>query len=182
MSTRTDYQDLSRSLAEQGWTVTPNGAEKWKAVPPGAVGNIVFFSVSQDPRALHNTIRDLKRSGFEYPPPKGKPVETKIATGAQTLKAPPGERAKPAIELPAATPDRPSSAPKGDPLDQAFQQLREAREWLAMCQSELDQAREAFAAANREMGKAQTTTINAEAALRKAKADFDALFTTGAPS
>lgn len=71
-----DFDKLRTELKEQGFIVEKTNRGHWKATQPNR-GNwqvarngtgTVTFSESNDPRAIKNTISDLRKIGFEWPP------------------------------------------------------------------------------------------------------------------
>lgn len=60
-----DIQNIVRLLVAQGWRVRPtDGPDHYIAYPPDPSQRPYCFSGSGDPRALRNTITQLRRRGF----------------------------------------------------------------------------------------------------------------------
>ena len=62
-------RDLIPALEEQGWVVNTTSNGHYKAYPPDDEKSLVTFSLgSNDPRAIKNTLSDLRSRGFRWPP------------------------------------------------------------------------------------------------------------------
>lgn len=161
-----DFRSVHRALAEQGWRVEQTQMGHYKAAPPDRTRTIVHFSESNDPRAIRNTITNLKKSGFAW-------------NDAQPSRAEP-EKPPTMKETGAMAPPAPSVAPALRPtLDDVFARLREAREMLALTDDDLRDARYDLELAQ---GRADAAAVDREKAaesLRAAKAAFDETFSAG---
>lgn len=152
-----DFRPVIDELKTQGWEVEQTSQGHWKAVPPDKSKPVVHFSGSLEPRALKNTISELKRSGFDWPPKR--PEREKTALDEWWLE---DEEAEPAKEKPN--------------LDELYESLKEAKgyldltgEQLAECRAKLDEAKVQYEEAMAEHEKAMK-------ALQKKKAAFDSAF------
>jgi hypothetical protein len=77
------WDPIVDELREQGFVVERNEGNHWSVKSPKG-GRLVHFSYSNEPRAVKNTLGDLKRIlGFVWPPP---PKEKKNGVG-QSSKA-----------------------------------------------------------------------------------------------
>jgi predicted RNA binding protein YcfA (HicA-like mRNA interferase family) len=64
MSGKKDMQQLAKKAERQGWTIVITGGSHMKWTSPA--GEKVFSSYSpSDHRAIHNTIKELRKRGFE---------------------------------------------------------------------------------------------------------------------
>lgn len=61
-----DIEVVFESLRRQGWEVDRTARGHWRATPPDKGKKIVHFAVSSEPRALQNTISELRRNGFVW--------------------------------------------------------------------------------------------------------------------
>jgi transcriptional regulator with XRE-family HTH domain len=61
-----DIRTVFDKLKEQGWGIERTNNGHWKALPPDRTRTIVYFSRTDEPRAIRNTIADLRRSGFVW--------------------------------------------------------------------------------------------------------------------
>ena len=130
---------------------------------------IVHFSGSSDPHAKMNTIRELRRGGFVWPPPS-KNERNGVRRMVETTKAP-----EPHLTLVVEAPTV-IQPPEAKTVDQLFAELKEARtydslaaEHLAMCRAKVEEATLALASADREKRMAAED-------LAGRKAAFDAAF------
>jgi hypothetical protein len=67
VANRKEYKELVRELRAQGWKIESvnSGPGHYQAKHPD--GRQVFhFAGSGDPRAFHNTLKQLKRMGFQW--------------------------------------------------------------------------------------------------------------------
>lgn len=168
-STSKQFNGLIKELKTQGWDVTGcgSGATHYKAVPPDSKKEIVHFSRSSEPRAFKNTIRDLRHSGFIWPPPpKSKPANPFIEDNSEDEAA-----LKRAIEETDAIEDPPSQvAPLSDEarMDQLWERLKEARGYLHLAEEQVKERAEAVAAAQEVLAEAQAKAKQAEGERLKA--------------
>lgn len=184
MSANKDYKPIIAELRVQGWTVDRTGQGHYRAAPPDRSRPIVHFSASDDFHALKNTVKDLSKSGFIWPPPskKEQAVERKSNGTSQSpdeliavLEAELGVE----VDQPPATSPSPQET-KEDRMDRLFHELKDAKtfllltdEHLAECKRKLDEAQRAFAEAETERNKAAET-------LKLKKVEFDEAFESAA--
>lgn len=64
-----DWRELQRALVDQGFEVSRTEGNHYQARAPTG-GRLVHFSESDEPRAFKNTVGDLRRVGFVWPPPE----------------------------------------------------------------------------------------------------------------
>ena len=164
-----DYREILDELLVQGWGVETTASGHTRATPPDPAHGIVHFSGSSDPHAKMNTIRELRRGGFVWPPPS-KNERTGVRRMVETTKAP-----EPHLTLVVEAPTV-IQPPEAKTVDQLFAELKEARtydalaaEHLAMCRAKVEEATLALASADREKRMAAED-------LAGRKAAFDAAF------
>lgn len=59
------WRSVLDALRRQGWALRRTGQRHWRAAPPDPARPVVFFGDhGNDPRAIRNALRDLRRSGF----------------------------------------------------------------------------------------------------------------------
>jgi hypothetical protein len=67
---RKEFLPIVDELKRQGWEVDLTASGHYKAKPPDRQKAIIHFSTSCVRRSVKNTIRDLRKSGFLWPPPE----------------------------------------------------------------------------------------------------------------
>lgn len=159
MAANKDFKPIIRELRAQGWEVEPTSQGHYRARPPDQTRQIVHFSMSNDPRALKNTLSNLRASGFRWEEPERRATPE---TREQTPRAP------------AATPA--PAEPAEPDMDQLFESLKAAKV-AAQESSELEKlAVQELARAENQLRQAQRDRAAAEASLREAKQAFDQAF------
>lgn len=127
-----DFDKLRAELRRQNFAVAQTKNGHWRADAPGGAG-CVHFSESEDPRAIKNTVSDLRKVGFEWPPPVSRrngavgvsvePVNCP-ACGRRTFDVMAGECS--------------SEECRHEPdLDEVYQRVKAAKELLAAAEDEL---------------------------------------------
>lgn len=171
-----DYRELLDELLVQGWGVETTTHGHTKATPPDPSQGIVHFSGSSDPHAYMNTVRDLRRRGFVWPP-SSKNERNGARRMVETTKAEPAHLTLVVVEAPAAPRviEPPEAPPPVKTVDQLFSELKEARtydalaaEHLAMCRAKVEEATLALASADHEKRMAAEDLANRKAAFDKA--------------
>lgn len=143
-----EFDQVFEALKAQGWKLTHVGTTN-KAVPPDPKRRIVHFSSHiTDPHAIKNTLSQLRKSGFEWPPPRAAVKQTEPT------------------EAPAAGPFAPTAQPDADEtpserLERLCGELKEAwgyrelaAEHLAECGRQVEAAMHAFTGAKAEHASA----------------------------
>jgi len=170
---RKDYRPLINELIAQGWTIDETAQGHWKAVPPDRTKPLVHFAMSDDPRGLRNTVRDLKRAGFVWPPLDHEPLST-IVDGVPMGDDLDAEIAREVLlEAEGQSQLVPQPIESAEQrMDRLFHALKEAKtylqladETLAACSETLRRAQDAFDAASSER-------TSAAAKLEEIKAQF----------
>jgi hypothetical protein len=176
-----DFKDLAAALRVQGWTVDKLSSGHFRAQPPDPTKSLVHFSTGSDPRSIKNTIADLRRAGFVWPPPEkrvdddrpsgnGMPSDEEIEAearrrgGAYASPAAPASEARP-------TPENPE-----EKMDRCYRELKEARGYFDLAEAHLAEKDAALAAATRERAGALEEKERAQSRLVTAKTAFDAAF------
>lgn len=183
MSIPSDMREIVRRLRNQGWTVESTNGGHFKAIPPDKSRPIVHFSgTPSDWRGIKNTVAELVRSGYvEDDAPRSRrrlentPLEKLLHVGAlasmseadvktltETKVIPP--ELSPELQ---ATVDRALNQPV-DPLDAAYQTLKEARAYFELANTEVEEA-------SRKLEAARMHRIEAGENLAEAKRAFDQL-------
>lgn len=172
-----DFRPIVTELRLQGWTVEKTERGHWRATPPDASKGLIHFSESDDPHALMNTLRDLKRQGFQYPPPSKKQL-----AGERRLNAvaSPEDEAAPDSDEFFSMPLAPVPEPAGPPtnMDEAYAALKDARETLTLLDLEAQERQRELEEATRAYQEAETAAAAGRTKLREAKALFDEMFAT----
>ncbi len=70
MSLGSDWAKIQVALAQQGFQVTRTGSGHFKAKAPDPTKPLVTFSQGGNARSIKNTLADLRRIGFMWPPPE----------------------------------------------------------------------------------------------------------------
>lgn len=65
MSDKKEIQKLLRNLRAQGWRVVETKAGRYKVYSPDGVTMVVVHKTPSDHRWLQNTIRDLRKGGYD---------------------------------------------------------------------------------------------------------------------
>ena len=169
-----DFQPILTELRQQDWDVQQTTRGHWKATPPDRSKPLVHFSMSDDHHALKNTLKDLQRSGFMWPPPSKRDLRDAKREDAPVSQ--PDLTFEPVQPAPAA---QPSETPE-ERMDRLFHELKEAKgylkladEHLAECQRKLEEAQQALQVAQIERD------VAAERA-KKTKEAFDLAYESAA--
>ena len=185
MSANKDYKPIIAELRNQGWTVDRTGQGHYRAAPPDRSRPIVHFSASDDFHALKNTVKDLAKSGFIWPPPskKEQAVERK-ANG--TARSPDDHIAELEAELgidqAPTTHKHPAPEPetKEDRMDRLFHELKDAKTYLVLADEHLAECKRKLDEAQRSFADAETERNRAADALKSKKVEFDEAFSSAA--
>jgi hypothetical protein len=182
---------LTRVLEElraQKWTLNPSpSGDVWRAEPPDRTRKVVKFTAR--PTTLIPILRELRDQGFRWPP--GEPKQDEPPSVVRSLPFPPQPhpdvRTEPWVTTEPMTGShdhtppgklvlvKAAASPSGT-ADQAFERLKEAREYALLAAEDLAGARAAFDAAKAVHDGANTVYDDALKQLADAKAAFDALF------
>lgn len=139
---------LIAELSEQGWRVE-QARNGYKAMPPDRTRPMVFVSthgVEQNGRGAKNLLSDLRRSGFQWPPPETPRPE------------PPPKDIMP---------------PKTNALEELFAELKDARDYLVLAAEAHEKAKSEAEAAIAKRDAAATDVEKARGELAAAKKRFD---------
>jgi hypothetical protein len=170
-----ERKEVIDELRRQGWTVDQTNNGHWKARPADRTKEVVHISMLSGSNALNNAMRDLKRSGFIWPPTK----ET-MTRKAPAMHKP--ERLTPSVHVTptlALTPSRESATrvvrPPQD-LDSVFNELKEAKTYLVLTGEILNECMVALNNAQAAFDSASAERASALEALLAKKAAFDEVF------
>jgi len=182
-----DFKDIFSELRTQNWELEKTSRGHWKATPPDKSLAIVHFSESNDPHALRNTIRDLKRGGLIWPPPSKKDLASDRRTEAETEFVSPFERgeelAKRAGEELLALPSPSDSSRKEVrevDMDKLFQELKEARAYATLTEEHYAECAAKVKEAQLELQRAEAERASATKNLATKKQEFDEAFHSAA--
>jgi hypothetical protein len=177
----TTLTKVLEELRAQRWTLNPSpSGDKWRAEPPDPKRKVVTFT--SRPTVLMPILRELRDQGFRWPPseaetipppvvrsvpfpPKAHPDVSTSVSGI--LADPPPPRAPPALVK--------APGPSGT-ADQAFERLKEAREYALLAAEDLASAKSVLDQAKAVYDGAHAVYDDAIKQLASCKADFDALF------
>lgn len=169
-----DWRDLHTALRAQGWTIEQTTRGHYKAMGPQK--GLVHFSDSGDHRAILNTLTELRRNGFKWPPPA-----TRRRNGHATLESCPvckqqawdsatGEcsacRVRAESSEPAAKQEPPSG---GDNLDRLLEDARAAKVLLSAATTQHTAACAGFERAKAELDAAAKELQEAHTQFEQAK-------------
>lgn len=177
-----DFRPLLAELRRQRWAVEQTTKGHFRAAPPDPARSLVTFSLSNEPRAIHNTISRLRTNGFIWPPPEQNASDSSAAFGEpEENETDPNnwiEEHNHQVDASSQKPEAPKAQPETheERMDRLFSELKEAKTYLALageqltaCKKMLDEAQVAHVLATEEHAKA-------EALLQAKKAEFDAAF------
>lgn len=157
---------LYDQLRVQGWSIERLDGVRQRAYPPDKSKPAVVFSNSNTSDvAFMSIVRDLRQSGFVWPP---KQVTDERAEVSSTPFPP-----KP---NPTSSPDVNAREPESLAPERAFEQLRDARAYALAANDERERAHKALAKAQAEFDKADRELAEAWSEVRRFKAAFDTLF------
>lgn len=179
-----EIRPILAALRAQGWKLGRTTQGHWEASPPDETLGLVYFTDSDEPRALKNAVRDLKKRGFEWPlapkprvarPKKQeeKPKEEPVAAVAPVIVMSEPEN-KPEVELRIV----PLEAPLEHEMDRLFMELKEAKQYSALAEAEYAECRAALNQAQARMQQATQAREEAAATLRDKKTAFDKVFSS----
>lgn len=66
-----DWKRVVEAAVEQRWRVEPT-TDGWQLKAPDGITIVTIHGTPSDHRAIQNTISRMRRSGFQWPPPKRK--------------------------------------------------------------------------------------------------------------
>jgi len=180
-----ELRPLLRELKAQSWVVDKISGTHFKATPPEKEGEVVHFCVSNDPRGIKNTIRDLKRSGFVWPQKKAPKSKRNGARAKGCALHPDGFGPDDSYskgctcEVPHYEPE-PEELTAEQKRQRLFDRLVETRGYYELALGEekeealkVDEAERALAAAREQYGVARDETKRAKEKLLGAKKALD---------
>jgi len=178
MADKKDYKEIVEELPRQGWSVTMTTQGHWKAVPPDPTKTIIHFSTSDDHHALMNTLRDLRKQGFQWPPPNKNDIASqKRLTGSSASSLCP-DCHQPLSEheecLVAPPPPPPPPESPEARMDRLFAELKDAKILRELTEEHLRDCNVKMAEAQAALELAQRQYTNAINALAAKKQEFDA--------
>lgn len=176
MAGNKDFKPVIVELRNQGWDVTQTSQGHWRATPPDSSKQIVHFSASNDRHALKNTIQDLRRSGFAWPPPPKRSLRDESPSPDTEFE----EAPIPTTPAPEAAMVIVSKETAEDKMERLFRELKEAKSYLALTNEHLVECRHALESAQRAFAEAEAEQQKATEALKLKKGEFDAAFESAA--
>jgi len=146
-----DYRALINELGAQGWRLEDaSSSNHFKAFPPSEDQKIVCFATtSGDPRAIKNTIRDLRASGFKWPPPP---------------KGNGNGEAIPESQMPTKS------------ADELFEELKDTKSYYDLAREALEEANEELKQVQQQVKESREELHAATNRLKVAKQRFDTAF------
>jgi hypothetical protein len=179
-----DWNTIEKHLRRQGWTLERTANRHVRAAPPDRSRPLVHFSNSAEPCAIHNTLAQLKASGFVWPPSPSLQAEVARERGDMTndewIEI---HNAKVATEELERQMEAAKNAPLPPPpeteeqrVNRMFEELKEAKLHATLCKEQEQAAAAKATAAQQDHERAQGELFEAQRALREKKAAFDQLF------
>lgn len=208
---RKEFDDLMGELRQQGWVLVQTSNGHWKATPPDKRHTIVHFAISGDPHAFKNTISDLRKRDFQWPPKKReaeREVEPDDEWDAARAAAQQEEDEKVEVtsdeQLQAILAQQEAdehaelegqltngvAAHHDDPIEgedeeermeRLFKELKDAKTYLTLADSELADREAELLEAQKRRDDARGERKRAVERLRSLKLAFDTEFAGGAP-
>lgn len=195
-----DLRSLVDALRDQNWAVKQVSGTRYRATPPGAIGNIVDFNANGIDRGVTfmNIVRDLKRAGAFQWPPLERRRRRLAAIGTRTLQPAPGEEdlfpsSRPSADVIPIREEEEEETPPSEPAVEVapekpsemdvIARLKEARDYLRLANEDIEakamvvrSAAEALEAAQAQLQKAKQDRKEAASNLKDARAAFLAAF------
>lgn len=178
MGIKKDFRGIVAELEEQGWEIGQISGTHYRATPPDKEKPLVHFSVSADPRAIKNTIADLRRSGFVWPPerargeaaPDSQPDSAPLSEGLFDIENDPfaNEVEAPLVPEQDLTPE--------ERMERLWAELKDAKTYRDLATDHVRACEMTFEAARKALEEAKAEQERAAAVLREKKALFDANF------
>lgn len=180
MSKDKDFRPIITELKNQGWVIEQTTQGHFKAVPPDNNRPLVHFSASCEPRALKNTLQNLRNSGFMWPPSKRDSSPSSSAREPEWYEA-----------INAAIEEAEANETPEARMDRLFTELKDAKAYLQLADDQLktskialDEIQRAYEAAlakaNADFKQAQIERDQAAKTLQGKKDAFDAAFSAAA--
>jgi len=173
-----DFRPIVVELRHQNWNVEQTSQGHWKAVPSDPTKKLVHFSASAEPRAIKNTIQDLKKSGFVWPPIK----HPSSSNGKSTAPREPEwfEQEEEPVTMTHAT-HKPTPTPKPiedkeAKMDRLWTELKEAKAYRDLTNENMQECETKLLAAQRAFDEAREENRKANEALGAKKREFDTEF------
>lgn len=174
MAGNKDFKPILSALRDQDWEITQTTQGHYRARPPDPTKPIVHLSTSYDPRALKNTIQELKKSGFVWPPPpKSRPSEVAPDSEAFWNQMDLGPESEPTPSAPVVV------EAHEDKMERLWNELKEAKTWFALTDDTMRIAQEQLALAQKAFDEATAERTKAAESLKTKKAEFDSAFNEG---
>jgi biotin operon repressor len=193
-----EYKEFIAELRTQGWTVEPTSQGHWCAKPPDKALTIVHFSETADVHGRLNVLRDLRKRGFEWPPPSkneeagaarmkeeahkdsAATLQSQLLREQAVTQSPPPKTKLPTRSYATVVPETAQPFGPQEPTtkteDQLFSELKEARSYHALADEHLKECQRKLEEATRELTSATNEKRKAAEDLAKKKAAFDKVF------
>jgi hypothetical protein len=177
MGIKKDFRGIVAELEDQGWEISQISGTHYRATPPDKEKPLVHFSVSADPRAIKNTVADLRRSGFVWPPersrdgaPDSQPDSSSELEGLFEVENDPfADEVEP-------TPTPEPTLTHEERMEQLWSELKDAKGYRDMTAEHVRACEEQFEAARRALEEAKVEHERASETLRGKKKAFDETF------
>lgn len=170
MAGNKDFKPVIAALRDQGWDIEQTSQGHYRAKPTDPNAQLVHFSTSNEPRALKNTLQELRKSGFVWPPPpKSRPSDEPSADDQWYLDNGPDSE-------PESTP---IAETHEDKMERLWNELKEAKTWFALTDDTMRSAQEQLALAQKAFDEAAAERTKAAESLKTKKAEFDSAFNEG---
>jgi len=153
-----EFKPIISELSNQGWHLETNSNGHYKATPPDPTKKLIHFSDSNDPRAVHNALRDLRASGFVWPAPSKKELRAQNRIEAEANQEPDNEPKEP------------------KDMDTLWLELKDAKVYLTLANESLSESKQKFEEAKRAFKEAESERDRAAQNLKAKKAEFDSAF------
>lgn len=179
-----DWKTIHKKLREQGWRLETTTKGHTKAFPADPTQRLVVLSDSGDHRAIHNSLRELRASGFVW---DEAPASRRVRAVAAGQDFEPEAVTQPDAAVVEASASRILTASEvtvalapivRDPdleLDAAYASLRDARQTVQLLRMDRVDALRRLEEAQEHARRVDSALAEASSTLARRKAEFDRL-------
>lgn len=175
MAANKDFRPILTELRRQRWAVEQTTKGHYRAAPPDPTKSVVMFSVSNEPRAIHNTISRLKANGFMWPPTDS-PTADEATGSADDWIEEHNQRIDAEQGAVAAEEALSRTETHEERMDRLFHELKDAKTFMSITEEHLVACKRKLEEAERAHTQAIAEHEKAALALKEKKVEFDAAF------